>query len=94
MIVVAGWLRVDPVDRTVYLDGCVKVIEQARSAPGCLDFTISADLLDDARINVYERWASEDELMAFRQSGPDDQQQVAIRDASVRRYEVASEGPA
>ncbi len=94
MIVVAGWIEVDPAERSAYLDGCVMVVDQARNAPGCLDFTIGADLLDDARINVYERWASADELMAFRQSGPDDGQQSAIKNASVRRYEISAEGPA
>lgn len=94
MIVIAGWLRVEPAGRDDYLESCRTVVEQARAARGCLDFAIDADLLDESRINVYERWASEDELMAFRQSGPDDGQQGAIVDASVRRYDVASEGPA
>lgn len=94
MIVVAGWIEVEPAHRHTYLAGCVAVVEQARRAPGCLEFAIGADLLDDARINVYERWESEDRLMAFRQPGPDDGQQDAINGASVRRYEVASEGPA
>lgn len=94
MIVIAGWISVDPADREGYLAGCVSVVEQARSAPGCLDFTVSPDIVDASRINVYERWESEDELMAFRQSGPDDEQQNAITDASVLRYEVSSEGPA
>lgn len=85
---------VDPNGRNEYLEDCAAVVEQARTALGCLEFAISADIVDDSRINVYERWQSEADLMSFRQSGPDDQQQVAIRDASVRRYEVASEGPA
>ncbi len=94
MIVVAGWLRVDPAGRASYLAGCRTVIEQARAAPGCLDFTLGADLLDTSRINVFERWSDAETLLAFRQSGPDDAQQEAILDALVHRYEISSESDA
>lgn len=94
MIIVSGWIKVDPPKRDGYLEDCVAVVEQAREAPGCHDFSLGPDLLDDSRINVYERWESEAELMSFRQSGPDDDQQDAIKDGSVRRYEISSEGPA
>lgn len=56
MVIVAGQLIVGPGMRDGYLAGCAEVVEQARAAAGCLDFTISADLLDPARINVLERW--------------------------------------
>lgn len=94
MLIVAGWLRVDPAAREEYLAGCAAVVEQARAAQGCLDFTLSADLVDPGRINIHERWDDESDLLAFRGSGPEEDQQVAIVDASVRRYEVSSEGPA
>lgn len=94
MIIVAGWLLLEPSDRPAYLAGCREVVEQARAAPGCLDFSLTADVLVDGRINVYERWDSEEELMAFRGEGPDEEQQAEVLDASVRRYQIASEGPA
>ena len=94
MLIVAGWLRVDPAVREEYLAGCTAVVEQARAAQGCLDFTLSADLVEPGRINIHERWDNENDLLAFRDSGPEEDQQVAIVDASVRRYEVSSEGPA
>jgi quinol monooxygenase YgiN len=56
MIIVAGSLTVAPDQRADYLAGCEVVVEQAPRAPGCLDFALSSDLLDPARINVYERW--------------------------------------
>lgn len=93
MLIVSGWLRVEPSERLDYLRGCESAVGQARTAPGCLDFSLSADLLDEGRINVYERWASEPELMAFRGSGPDDEQASAILDADVRRFDVLAEGP-
>jgi quinol monooxygenase YgiN len=65
------------------------VVEQARQAPGCLDFALSADLLDPGRINVFERWESPAAVEAFRGSGPSDDQSAAIVAASVAEWDVA-----
>jgi len=89
MIIVAGSVIVDPGQRAAYLDGCVAVVEAARRAPGCLDFALSPDLLDGARINVFERWEREDDLRRFRGSGPDDAQLEALRDIRVAEYTVS-----
>ncbi|MFY1698387.1 MULTISPECIES: putative quinol monooxygenase [unclassified Solwaraspora] len=93
MIIIAGALHVDPADRDAYLAGCQEVIRAARSAPGCLDFTLGADLVDPGRINVHERWESEAELLEFRGTGSSSEQTAQIRDAQVWRYEVSSVGP-
>ena len=90
MIIVAGWLRLAPSDRDGYLDGCRAVIEAARSAPGCIDFHLSADPLESDRINVFEQWESVDAVEAFRGSGPSDDQQATILDAHVAQHEIAS----
>ena len=88
MIIVAGALTVDPDGRDAYLEGCVAVVTAAREAPGCLDFAIGADLVEPSRINVYERWDSEENLQRFRGSGPDDGQLEALVDADIREYGV------
>ena len=88
MIVVAGALFVAASARDDYLAGCRHVVERARSTDGCLDFAVSADLLDPRRINVYERWADEGALMTFRGSGPSDDQTDVIEDADVREFRV------
>jgi quinol monooxygenase YgiN len=93
MIIVSGRLSVDPEARAVYLDGCRTVLEQARSAPGCLDFALSADPLEPGRINVYERWESDEDLARFRGSGPSDEQSAQIRDASVAKYRISAVEP-
>jgi quinol monooxygenase YgiN len=92
MIIIAGHLVVSPSERQAYLEGCVATVEAARAADGCLDFSISADLADPARIVIYERWDGEDNLLAFRGSGPGDDQQAAIIDADVKRYGISSVG--
>jgi quinol monooxygenase YgiN len=93
MIIVSGRLSVDPEARAAYLDGCRAVLEQARSAPGCLDFALSADPLEPGRINVYERWESDEDLARFRGSGPSDEQNTQIRDASVAKYRISAVEP-
>lgn len=90
MVIVAGHLIVDPEQREPYLADCVSVVEEARKAPGCLDFTIAADLVDSGRINVFERWESQADVEAFRGSGPSEGQGAAMLSASVSEYDVAS----
>lgn len=90
MIIVAGHLTVEPSQRESYLSGCASVVEQARRAPGCLDFTITADLLDPARINVYERWETQAAVETFRGNGPSDDQAATILGASVAEYDIAT----
>ena len=85
MLIIAGHLVVNAAERDAYVADCTSVVEQARSAPGCLDFSITADPVDAGRVCVYERWGSEEQLLAFRDSGPSDAQQEAILDADVKR---------
>ena len=89
MVIVAGHLIVDPMERDGYLAGCLDVVEQARRTAGCLDFAITADLLDPARVDIFERWESQAAVDAFRGSGPTDEQGAAIVSASVAEDDVA-----
>lgn len=89
MVIVAGQIVVNPQQRESYLAGCGSVVEQARRAPGCLDFAITADLVDPGRIDIFERWESRAAVEAFRGSGPSDEQSAAIITASVAEYDVA-----
>jgi quinol monooxygenase YgiN len=89
MVIVAGHIVVGPRQRESYLANCVSVVEQARRASGCLDFALTADLLDADRINIFERWDSRAAVEAFRGSGPTNEQSAAILAASVAEYDVA-----
>jgi len=93
VIIVAGHITVDPEQRESYLAGCVTVVEQARATAGCLDFAISADLVESDRIDIFERWDSREAVEAFRGSGPSDEQALAILSASVTEYEVTDGQP-
>lgn len=91
MVIVAGQLRVEPAERAAYLAGCARVVELARVAAGCLDFAVSADVVDPGRINVYERWESREAVERFRGSGPGEEQGAALLSASVAEYDVTGE---
>ena len=95
MLIVAGHLQVAADQRSTYLDLVQRVTEMSRRAPGCLDFVQAPDPLEPDRIVVYERWESEEDLLAFRRSdpggGPLDLPEVL--GADVARYEVAGVGP-
>ncbi|MDT5012472.1 MAG: hypothetical protein QOH57_4089 [Mycobacterium sp.] len=91
MVIVAGHIVVVPAERDAYLAGCVDVVAQARRARGCLDFSITADLLEPGRINVLEHWVSQSAVDEFRGSGPSDEQAAAVTSASVREYDVVNE---
>ncbi|MFI7606692.1 putative quinol monooxygenase [Micromonospora sp. NPDC049366] len=90
MIIVAGSLYVDPDGRDAYLASCLDTVRQARSAPGCVDFAISPDPVEPGRVNVYERWESDQQLLDFRGSGPSEEQTVEIRGAEVHRYRISA----
>ncbi len=90
MMIIAGWIRVDEQQRQEYLDACRPVIEAARRAPGCLDFSLTADPLEDDRINIFEQWTDVESVERFRSSGPSDEQQAVIIEAQVHQHDIAS----
>jgi quinol monooxygenase YgiN len=90
MIIVAGQILVEPEQREAYLESCVEVIEQARRAPGCLDFALTADVVTAGRINVFERWESSEAVQSFRGDGPSQEQQAEMISGSVSEYRVSA----
>ena len=93
MVIVAGHITVDPEQRESYLAGRMSVVEKARRADGCLDFAITADLLDPGRVNLFERWESQAAVETFRRSGPSNKQRAAMLSVSVAEYDIADVRP-
>lgn len=94
MLIIAGYIHVEEAGREDYLRGCVDLVEQARRAAGCLDFALSGDLVDAGRINIYERWESDELLERFRGEGTFPEQAAQIRHAHVEKYRISAvEGP-
>ena len=65
-----------------------EVVEQARRAAGCVEFSITAD---PDPVVILERWESRPAVEAFRDDGPTDEQMAAISSASVTGYDVTGE---
>lgn len=89
MVIVAGHIVVAPQHRQSYLASCAPVVEQARRTAGCLDFAVTADLVDPGRVDIFERWESTAAVEAFRGDGPGAEQATMTLSASVVEYEVA-----
>ncbi|MFD4326382.1 putative quinol monooxygenase [Nocardioides sp. NPDC058538] len=92
MIIIAGSLSCNAADRDAYLVATADVARAARKAPGCLDFVQAADPIDLGRINVYERWASDADVEAFRISGGDEDgpELPQLTGADVRKYRISA----
>lgn len=92
MIIVAGSLFVAAAERARYLEVVAGVTAQARAAAGCLDFVQAADPVDPTRVNVYERWESDEAVLAFRGSGDSGAEHEApeLTGADVRKYRISA----
>jgi quinol monooxygenase YgiN len=93
MIIVSGRIYVSNGQRDAFLASSHGSIVEARRAPGCRDFVVAADPIEPNRVNVYEEWSSETELLAFRGSGPSSEMTSVIERAEVSRHQIASSGP-
>ncbi|MCW2854565.1 MAG: antibiotic biosynthesis monooxygenase [Marmoricola sp.] len=92
MIIIAGHLRIAATERDRYLAAVAGVAGQARQSPGCYDFVQAADPDDPERINIYERWDSDEALLAFRTSGTEEGESPSIPsvlDADVAKYRIS-----
>jgi quinol monooxygenase YgiN len=89
VIIVAGALYVDPADRDRYLAAVADVAPLARTAPGCWDFVQAADPIDPGRINVYERWETDEDMLRFRSSGGPEPDLPELVAAEVHKYRIA-----
>ena len=70
MIVVTGKLEIREGKREEFLSRSIDSINQARRTAGCVDFSVSADPVEANRVNIFEEWNSQENLDAFRDSGP------------------------
>ena len=93
MLIVSGRLYIQQGRREDYLKLSLEAVAQARNAPGCKDFVVAADPLDANRVNVYEEWDSEEQLLAFRSTGSASSMFTLIERFDVSRHVVASSGP-
>jgi quinol monooxygenase YgiN len=77
-----------------FLAASAQAMALARKSPGCRDFVVTEDPIEPDRVNVYEEWESENALLTFRGSGPDNDMRSAIIRAEIFRHVIASSSPA
>jgi quinol monooxygenase YgiN len=97
VIIVAGYIDVDPAGRDQFLADRQASCEASRVEPGCLEYVFSADSSNPARIRLFERWESKEalgtHLAGLAQNPPQAQENVPRVQMELLQYEVASVGP-
>ncbi len=66
MIIIAGYTLTDLDKRDAAVEAFTGMVERARKYDGCRDLSISADLVDPARINLFECWRDQQSWNAWR----------------------------
>ncbi|MFD2638946.1 putative quinol monooxygenase [Piscibacillus salipiscarius] len=92
-IIIAGWYTVEPSKRDEVVKAHEDLMNRARQTPGCLDLAITADLVDPARINNFESWASEEALQAFRKVANPPKQIAPILEMEMSKHHINKTEP-
>jgi quinol monooxygenase YgiN len=93
MLIIAGYLLLASSDRDLFVAGHLDLIERARQAPGCLDLAISADPVNDTRVNNYELWENEESLAAWRKIANPPQLNIDFCGGDMVKYHIEKTGP-
>jgi quinol monooxygenase YgiN len=93
MLIIAGYLEVEAGQRDAFVAAHQDLLKRGRQAPGCLDLAISPDPLNADRVNNFERWASREELNAWRDVANAPDTGISIEAGDVMEYSVADVRP-
>ncbi|RSM71603.1 antibiotic biosynthesis monooxygenase [Kibdelosporangium aridum] len=93
MLIIAGYVTVDPAERDTFVEAHHDLLRRARQAPGCLDVAISADPVDPARVNNFERWKSREQLDAWRAVANAPNTGITMTHVAVSMYTATDERP-
>jgi quinol monooxygenase YgiN len=59
MLIVAGAFILDPNERDAFIAGRRDSMRATRDEPGCLEYVMAADPVDETRVILFERWADQ-----------------------------------
>lgn len=93
MVIVAGKIYVVPEDRDKHVASFKAMIQRARAFPGCLDFYIVADPIEEGRVNMFEQFESEEALAAWRAVSKPPKRVSKMLGAEVQKHQISSSGP-
>lgn len=94
MLIVAGHLLVDTARRDDYVAAHADLVARGRLAEDCLDLVVAADTVDPQRVNLFERWANEESLDAWRAIADPPQLDVSYLGGDVQKYSIDAVSPA
>lgn len=97
-IIIAGHLLVDPAKRDEALQQTIEGMQATHAEAGCVAYAFSADLIDPAKILLFEKWESAEALASHGKSEHLKAMQGqmggwGITGVEILKYEIASEGP-
>jgi quinol monooxygenase YgiN len=93
MLIIAGPVIVAERDRDAYVAAFDDLVDRCRKADGCLDVAISPDSIDPCRINMIERWESQEALDAWRAVADAPDPGIAFNADGVLLYAVTDSRP-
>jgi quinol monooxygenase YgiN len=97
MIIVAGYMDVDPAVRGEFLEARRESIMATHSEPGCIEYTFSADSVEPGRVRLFERWESKDDLRTHLAAMSDQaapaSPQFDVTAVELLQYEISAQGP-
>jgi quinol monooxygenase YgiN len=64
MIIVEGWVRVDPTDIERFLPHVHAMVAATRAEPGCIAYAFSRDVMEPDLMRISEQWQDETALNA------------------------------
>lgn len=97
MLIVAGSLKIDPAKLDEARAAALDVMAETHQEPGNIDYVFTQSLDAPGTIHIFEKWESQEALdahfktphMAAFQAKIAD---FGVKDMSVRKYAIASEG--
>ena len=93
MVIIAGYTLVDEGQRDAYVEAHSKLVKRARASDGCIDVAITADTVDERRVNVLEVWTSSEALDAWRAKARPPRTGIKPAEMQVRRFNAEDGGP-
>ncbi|GHE95640.1 putative quinol monooxygenase [Thalassotalea profundi] len=87
-ILVTGKLILKPDSRNEFIEKSIPAILLARQNSACEDFSVSADPVDENRVNIFEKWTSKNALEVFRNTGPESDVFSLVEVFNIDEYEV------
>lgn len=88
-IVVGGALWIAKGKREEFIRRSCEAVTEARRTSDCVDFSVSADPLDQDRVNIFEVWKNPVALNEFRDRGPEDGLFALVERAEIHEYPFA-----